>query len=788
VFGTARKRTAVSALSCLAIVATLATAGGSIASAAAVPAAVPGQGTVAADIVTAGRVAAAPRATVAAQQAALNRPVRSVKDYGALGDGTTNDAPAVDRAIAAANAAGGAVVRFPPGTYVAGATIHLRSDVVLLLDTGAILLGTATGYDVPEPNPNDAYQDFGHSHFHDAMIWGDNLHDIGFLGGGVIDGGGNFITGNPSPGQADKLISLTNCENLVVGGGITLRRGGHFAMLINGCRNVFSDHLNIDTASDRDGWNVISTRNVLITNANIAANDDALAFKSDWALGATLPNGNVIVYNAHLSAGCCNGLMFGSETCGDFSNYWFSHITITSAGKSGLGMVSMDGAHISNVHYDDITLSGTASPITEKIETRRRCGTNPGTGTIRDIHYSNITGTTAGAFSPTLWGQPGYEIRDVTFRNVHLTLPGGHSAMDPNVPPSDSGDYNPVSLSTRPAYGFYLHNVDGVTFEDSSFALAADDARPAFIANAGRAVTLRRVTAQHGTGAPFDVGFQSINGYCLVRGRDTSGGRLRISTPDSRAACVAGIDNFSLGAQPASQTGTAGSSVRYTVHTAVTSGRPGDVTLSAYGLPSGATATFSPNPVQPGKDSTLTVTTAPDTRNDPYHLTIVGTDPTATQYARAGLIVTGGVDLAITGLTVADPDNAADWSVQSNLQQGVLLYGDRTYTLASAPAELIGARWIRTADDSRVATANPLVTFTLTAPATVVVGVDIRQSRPSWIDAGWADTGTQLTGWEGATTYHRYELYTKAFPAGPVALGPAAVGAGAANMYTIVIT
>jgi hypothetical protein len=395
--------------------------------------------------------------------------------------------------------------------------------------------------------------------------------------------------------------------------------------------------------------------------------------------------------------------MFGSETCGDFSNYWFSHITITGAGKSGLGMVSVDGAHISNVHYDDITMSGTAAPITEKIEARRRCGANPGTGTIRDIHYSNITGTTAGAFSPTLWGQPGYEIRDVTFRNVHLTLPGGHSAMDPNVPPSDSGDYNPISLSTRPA------------------------------------------------------------------------------------ACVADIDNFSLGVQPAGQTGTAGSSVRYTVHTAVTSGRPGDVTLSAYGLPSGATATFSPNPVQPGKDSTLTVTTAPDTRNDPYHLTIVGTDPTATQYARAGLIVTGGVDLAITGLTVADPDNAADWSVQSNLQQGVPLYGDRTYTLASAPAELIGARWIRTADDSRAATANPLVTFTLTAPATVVVGVDIRQSRPSWIDASWVDTGTQLTGWEGATTYRRYELYTKAFPAGPVALGPAAVGAGAANVYTITV-
>ncbi|HEY3001025.1 MAG TPA: glycosyl hydrolase family 28 protein, partial [Kribbellaceae bacterium] len=470
------KRVAVSALSCLAV---LLASGGADGVAAAAPA-IAG-GTAAATTAADGPTAAKP--AVPAAPPPLSRHVVNVKDFGAVGDGTTNDTPAVNQAIAAANGAGGGVVRFPAGTYLAGASIHLMSNVTLLLDAGSTLLGAATGYDPPEPNPNDAYQDFGHSHFHDAMIWGENLTNIGFVGSGVIDGGGNFITGNPRPGQADKLISLTRCDGLVVAG-ITLRRGGHFAMLINGCNHVFSDHLTIDTASDRDGWNIISTRNVFISNANIAANDDALAFKSDWALGETLPNGNVIVTNSALSARCCNALMFGSETCGDFSNYLFSHITITGAGKSGLGMVSMDGAHISNVHYNDITMSGTASPIMEKVGTRRRCGNNPGIGSITDIHYSNITGTTAGVFSPTLWGQPGHEVSDVTFHNVHLTLPGGRPAMDPNVVPADNGDYNPNGLATRPAYGFYLHHVNGITFADSSFDLAADDARPAFIVNA----------------------------------------------------------------------------------------------------------------------------------------------------------------------------------------------------------------------------------------------------------------------------------------------------------------
>ena len=79
-------------------------------------------------------------------------------------------------------------------------------------------------------------------------------------------------------------MSLTRCTNLTLSG-ITLARGGHFGALINGCDGVVSDHLTIATSSDRDGWNIISTTHVTITNANISSNDDALVFKSDYALG-----------------------------------------------------------------------------------------------------------------------------------------------------------------------------------------------------------------------------------------------------------------------------------------------------------------------------------------------------------------------------------------------------------------------------------------------------------------------------------------------------------------------
>jgi hypothetical protein len=467
-----------------------------------------------------------------AAQAATARPqappVFNVRDFGAKGNGSANDTPAVNKAIAAASKAGGGIVEFPAGKYLGGGSIHMMSNVTLDLAAGSTILGASSGYDAPEPNSFSKYQDFGHSHFHDALIWGENLTNIGFTGSGTITGNGHFATGNPKSGQADKLISLVGVDGLTVSG-ITLADGGHFALLTDDCNHVTSDHLTISTASDRDGWNVIDTQNVTITNITVASNDDALVFKSDYALGKVLANGNVTVTGARLSARCCNALMFGSETCGNFTHYRFANITITGAGKSGLGMVSEDGARISDVSYDHVTMSGTQSPIMEKVGTRLRCGGQPSVGSISDIHYSDVTGTGAGAFSPTLWGQPGHLISNVTFDHVNLTLPGGHGVMDPGKVPSDNGDYNPNSIGTRPAYGFYLHEVSGITFTASSLRFTASDARPAFIANTGAGVSLSGLTVQAGGGSPFDIGFQGIAGYCAAGDHTTAGGTPRVS-------------------------------------------------------------------------------------------------------------------------------------------------------------------------------------------------------------------------------------------------------------------
>src|SRR5438067_11905571 len=89
----------------------------------------------------------------------------NVRDFGATGNGRDNDTAAINRAIVKCSASGGGDVIFPAGTYAA-ASIHLQSGVRFLLDKDAIIVGAKSGYDPPEPNEFDKYQEFGHSHFH----------------------------------------------------------------------------------------------------------------------------------------------------------------------------------------------------------------------------------------------------------------------------------------------------------------------------------------------------------------------------------------------------------------------------------------------------------------------------------------------------------------------------------------------------------------------------------------------------------------------------------------------
>ncbi len=121
-----------------------------------------------------------------------------VRRFGAKGNGSALDTPAINAAIEAAAQAGGGTVWMPAGKYLCY-SIRLKSRVSLLLDAGATIIaasvpeeGTTTGgYDpAGPPQPWEKYQDFGHNHWRNSLIWGEDLHDVSIFGPGMIWGKG----------------------------------------------------------------------------------------------------------------------------------------------------------------------------------------------------------------------------------------------------------------------------------------------------------------------------------------------------------------------------------------------------------------------------------------------------------------------------------------------------------------------------------------------------------------------------------------------------------------------
>ena len=104
--------------------------------------------------------------------------------------------------------------------------------------------------------------------------------------------------------------------------------------------------------------------------------------------------------------------------------------------------------------------------------------------------------------------------------------------------------------------------------------------------------------------------------------------------------CGSTTPDFSLSVSPSSQTVTQGNPTSYTVTSTALNGFTGSVTLSASGLPTGAKATFSPNPVTGGSgSSTMSVTTSSTTPTGTYTLTITGTSGSLTHTASVMLVV-----------------------------------------------------------------------------------------------------------------------------------------------------
>ena len=496
-----------------------------------------------------------------------------VRAYGATGDGKALDTEAINQAIDAAAAAGGGMVWFSAGTY-ASYSIHLKSNVALYLDHGATILaadpppeGQPGGYDAPEPNAWDKYQDFGHTHWHNSLIWGENLENVSILGPGRIFGKGltrGYGRKDPLPGEprlprppipqfpppdegtattpfgypnprdtlaagiGNKAIALKNCRNVILRD-FTIYHGGHFGILAIATDNFTIDNLKIDT--NRDGMDIDCCRNVRITNCSVNSPwDDGICLKASYGLGALRACENITIANCFLSGNFDEGTLLdatfkrsvpeyksyrtgriklGTESNGDFKNIAIVNCVFDDC--RGIAIESVDGAHIEDIAISNITMRHVAnSPIFIRLGSRLRGPDNPPVGTIRRISINNVVASDAEwSLGCIISGIPGHPIADIRIGNVRVVQQGGGTKeLAERVPPEEEAKYpEPGMFGAMPSYGFFFRHVAGLEMDHVKIDYVQPEARPAFVLDDVQDARFDHLNVRRGTDAAplFDL-------------------------------------------------------------------------------------------------------------------------------------------------------------------------------------------------------------------------------------------------------------------------------------------
>jgi polygalacturonase len=469
-----------------------------------------------------------------------------VTRYGAKGDGVTIDSDAINRAIDAAAAAGrgpgggpGGTVYFPAGTY-ASYSIRLKSNVGLYLGQNATILAATPangkGYDPAEPGAGNPFQDFGHSHWHNSLIWGEGLDNITIEGPGKIDGQGLVRGGaqESAPLQGNKILSLKLCRNVAVRD-ITMVNGGHFCILPTGVDNFRIDGVVIDT--NRDGINIDCCKNVRISNTTVnSPNDDAIVLKSSYALNVARATENVTIDNCFVSGydlgtlidgtfktaasfGRTGRIKFGTESNGGFRNIAISNVIFEYC--RGLALETVDGGLLEDVTISNLTMRNCQMPIFMRLGARMRGPAGVPAGFLRRVSISDVIAHNSDPRYPScIAGIPDHRIEDIRLSNIRHHMLGGLTpdAAPINPPELENAYPEPSMFGTLPAYGFFIRHASGVTLDNVEVRYETKDTRPAYVLRDVLDADFHHNRADKAEGAPTYV-LDSVDGFIVTTGR-----------------------------------------------------------------------------------------------------------------------------------------------------------------------------------------------------------------------------------------------------------------------------
>jgi polygalacturonase len=468
----------------------------------------------------------------------------NVLNFGARGDGSSIDSDPINKAIDAAASAGGGTVYFPAGRY-SSFSIRLRSNISLYLDQGAVIIGAKpTGnlrYDDAEPDtPYDEYQDFGHNHWKNSLIWGVGLHDISIVGQGLIWGEGLVRNANEAKDGGNKAIALKNCYNVTLQN-FSVLHGGHFALLATGVDNLIINNLKIDT--DRDGFDIDCCKNVFMSNCLVnSPTDDGICLKSSFALGYARSTENVTITNCQVSGFIEGSLLdgtfkkadknytgkiatgrikFGTESNGGFKNITITNCTFNYS--RGLALETVDGALLEDIVISNISMRDIGNaPLFIRLGARMR---GPDTIPVGQCHRIVITNLVAynvdASQGAIISGIPGHDVEDIQLSNIRIYYKGGgQKSYSSRVVPEFEKEYpEPYLWGIMPSYGFFFRHVKNLTMHDVELSYIQQEWRPPFILQDVAGADIHDIRAEKESG---------VSSFVLKNANDLSLDRVKV--------------------------------------------------------------------------------------------------------------------------------------------------------------------------------------------------------------------------------------------------------------------
>jgi polygalacturonase len=388
---------------------------------------------------------------------------------GARGDGSTNDAAAIQAAIDACATAGGGRVVVPPGRVFRAGPVQLKSGVDLHLEHGARLEAIPDRSLYTEDALPPRYGGDGKKWIHAF-----DAEDIAISGTGTIDGRGVEFMGEELPHiyKTDPgrpfVITFEACKRVTIRD-VTLRDSPFWNTHLAGCEDILISGirlLNNLKIANADGIDPNRCRDLRIIGCHIVGGDDCICPKSEEGFERYGDNEDFVVSGCTMVSTSC-AIKLGSTTYGGMRRFVFDNCIIKGSHR-GIGLQHRDQGVIEDVLFSNMVIEtrlfdsawwGEGCPIYVTSFPR-----TPDTdlGTIRNVRFSNIQ--CRGESGVYVAAPEAGHIDNIAFDRVSLHI-DKTSKIDGGFYDRRPGAADPL-IQPSPTSGFHLESASDITVRD----------------------------------------------------------------------------------------------------------------------------------------------------------------------------------------------------------------------------------------------------------------------------------------------------------------------------------